>query len=80
VGYILLYGAVLYVACPREAPRQMRIYFVLIAMFANFHYGTLNYYIGQMLFSCLAALGIYRLYPARRKRLEPELQPATVNP
>jgi len=68
-AYILLYGTIIYVACPREASRQMRIYFVLIVMLANFHYGTLNYYIGQMLFSCLAAIGIYRLYPTSERSL-----------
>jgi hypothetical protein len=80
VGYILLYGTIVYVACPRETSRQMRIYFMMVVMCANFHYGTLNYYVGQMLFSCLAALGIYRLYPIRQKRSEPAPQIATVTP
>ncbi|MDE2111698.1 MAG: hypothetical protein KGJ79_11200 [Alphaproteobacteria bacterium] len=63
--YLLLYGAAIYLACPRERSISMRAYFTAIALIANFHYGTLNYYVGQFLFSSLAALGLYRSYFAR---------------
>jgi hypothetical protein len=67
-GYIILYAVMTYLACPREVPVAMRLYFVIIALAANFHYGTLNYFIGQALFSCLAALNIYRNYRVTRTR------------
>jgi|GEM_PF-2472967 len=62
-AYILLYGLVSYLACPSSATVSMRLYFVLVVLIANFHYGTLNYYVGQFLFSTLAALRIRDMYP-----------------
>ena len=61
-GYLLLYGTIIFLATPRESKVSMRVFFMLIALLANFHYGTLNYFVGQMLFSVLAALNVYRNY------------------
>jgi hypothetical protein len=46
----------------------MKVYFTVVVMLANFHYGTLNYFVGQFLFSVLAALRVYGTYARTRAR------------
>jgi len=66
VGYVLLYGILIYLACPREAGSLRRFYFVSVVLAMNFHYGALNYYLGQFLFSTLAALQLQRPFMRAR--------------
>ena len=62
VGYILLNGGMLFLSLPMELGSGRKLYFSLIGLALNFHYGTLNFYVGQFLFSSLAALQLNRLY------------------
>jgi hypothetical protein len=64
-GYVALYSVLVFLATPAKISRSMRLYFAMIVMIANFHYGTLNYFIGQAFISTLAALNIYRTYIAK---------------
>ena len=64
MGYLLLYGALLFLALPREAGSNKRIFFAVVGLIVNFHYSTLNYYVGQFIFTVLAALQLSRgFYP-----------------
>ena len=70
IGYLLLYGALLFLAIPREAGSRKRVFFAGVALVVNFHYGTLNYYVGQFIFASLAALQLSRgFYPVAAPRL-----------
>jgi hypothetical protein len=60
IGYVLLYGTLIFLACPMQYGAAKRLYFVLAVLALNFHYGALNYYLGQFLFSILAALQLQR--------------------
>ena len=64
VGYILFYGSILFLATPAEVATTRRAYFAIVGLLLNFHYGTLNYFVGQFLFSTLAALQLNRLFSA----------------
>jgi hypothetical protein len=62
IGYLMLFGSVLYFSLPLELDNGLKVCFALAGLALNFHYGTLNYYVGQFLFSSLAALQLNRLY------------------
>jgi hypothetical protein len=62
VGYLLLYGTIIVVAIPGEVSATKRALFALVALGLNFHYGTLNFFVGQFLFSSLAALQLNRTF------------------
>jgi hypothetical protein len=62
VGYLLLYACLLYLAVPREAGIGKKVYFMVMMLLMNFHYGTLNYYVGQVLLASLAALQLHRAF------------------
>lgn len=77
VGYILLFGAVLFFALPPELNGRKKLYFAVAGLALNFHYGTLNFYVGQFLFSSLAALQLNRLYSGASEQ-NLSAQPATM--
>jgi hypothetical protein len=60
VGYILMFGCLLFLMIPAEAGRAKKTYFMVMMLVLNFHYGTLNYYVGQMLVAGLVALQLHR--------------------
>ena len=62
IGYIILNGGVLFLSLPAEISTGRKLYFSFIGLVLNFHYGTLNFYVGQFLFSSLAALQLNRIY------------------
>lgn len=77
-GYLLLFGTILYLAIPSSVPASRRAFFALAGLALNFHYGTLNFYSGQLIFSSLVALrinGIYSREPPSRMA-KPEATPA----
>jgi hypothetical protein len=61
-GYIALFGTMLFLSLPFELSTEKKFYFAIVGLALNFHYGTLNFYVGQFLFSCLAALQLNRFY------------------
>lgn len=75
VGYLMLYSALLYLSCPLDCPTSKKVYFVIGGLVLNFHYGTLNYYVGQLMFCCLGALQLNHIY-SRQMSLAPVPQRA----
>ncbi len=62
LGYILLYSSLLFLAVPPSAGTSKRLLFAAAGLALNFHYGTLNYFVGQFMFGALAALQLNRMH------------------
>jgi hypothetical protein len=62
VGYILLFGTLLYLSLPGHLAVGRRLFFSLLGLALNFHYGTLNFYVGQLLFTSIVALRLNGIY------------------
>lgn len=74
-GYIVLFAGLLYLALPSRIPVSRRIFFVMAGLALNFHYGTLNYYIGQFVFCCIVALRLSRGEAVAQKQGAPAAEP-----
>jgi len=79
-GYCVLYGTLAFLVSPPKAPISMRLYFAIVILIANFHYGTLNYFIGQALLSVLAALNLLQAYQPAARHRNPRTSPLPVSP
>jgi hypothetical protein len=68
IGYCFLFGGLLYLALPEHISRGLRFYFAVTGLVLNFHYGTLNFFAGQMLFSSIVALRLNGIHARRLGR------------
>jgi hypothetical protein len=62
VGYVLLFGGLLFLAIPSRISSARRFYFAAAGLILNFHYGTLNFFAGQFLLSSIVALRLNGIY------------------
>ena len=65
IAYIALYSFIVRYSLSEQIKKGHAYYFTIVMLIANIHYPTLNFYVGQFLFSILAAINFWMRTPMR---------------